>query len=120
MARRRAIAARYDAAFADLPGVARPVVRSTARSSWHLYAIRVDPRRRRAVVEGLHARGIGAHVHYLPVHLHPFYRKQRGFAPGSFPAAEAYYAGAVTLPLFPAMSDADVERVVDAVREVAA
>jgi dTDP-4-amino-4,6-dideoxygalactose transaminase len=48
------------------------------------------------------------------VHLHPWYRKERGFAPGAFPAAEGYYARALTLPLFPAMSDADVERVLDA------
>lgn len=118
--RRRTIAARYDAAFADDPRVRPLAQRSSAHSSWHLYVVRVDPERRRRVIEDLHARGIGAHVHYLPVHLHPWYRKQRGFAPGSFPSAEHYYASAVTLPLFPAMSDADVERVIAAVGEVTA
>jgi UDP-4-amino-4,6-dideoxy-N-acetyl-beta-L-altrosamine transaminase len=120
VARRRALAARYDAAFADDPRVRPLARRSTARSAWHLYVVRVDPARRRGVIEALRERGIGAHVHYLPVHLHPWYRKQRGFAPGSFPAAEDYYARAVTLPLFPAMDDADVDRVVAAVREVTA
>lgn len=120
LARRREIAARYDAAFAGNPHVRPLGQRPGARSAWHLYVVRVDPERRRHVIEQLHARGIGAHVHYLPVHLHPWYRKQRGFAPGSFPGAEGYYARAVTLPLFPALADADVERVISAVREVTA
>ncbi len=118
--RRRAIAARYDAAFADHPGVSPLVQRPGAHSSWHLYVVGVDPERRRAVIEGLHARGIGAQVHYLPVHLHPWYRKHRGFQPGAFPGAERYYESAVTLPLFPAMADEDVERVIVAVGELTA
>jgi dTDP-4-amino-4,6-dideoxygalactose transaminase len=120
VARRREIAARYDAAFADDPRVRPLDQRSTAHSAWHLYVVRVEAQRRRNVIEQLHTRGIGAHVHYLPVHLHPWYRKQHGFAPGSFPGAEAYYASAVTLPLFPAMSDADVDRVIAAMREATA
>ena len=119
--RRRAIAARYDAAFAGHPHVQPLAQRDTARSSHHLYIVQLDVDAgvdRRRVVESLHARGIGAHVHYLPVHLHAWYRKERGFAPGAFPAAERYYARALTLPLFPAMSDADVERVIDALLSV--
>jgi UDP-4-amino-4,6-dideoxy-N-acetyl-beta-L-altrosamine transaminase len=109
--RRREIATRYDEAFADHPATHPLTQRDTARSSYHLYVVQLDADRRR-VVEELRARNIGAHVLYPPVHLHPWYRKERGFAPGAFPAAERYYARALTLPLFPAMSDADVERVV--------
>ena len=116
VARRRAIAARYDAAFADHPRLRPLAQRRGARSSYHLYVVRLAPELdRRRFVEALHARGVGAHVHYIPVHLHPYWRKERGFAPGSFPAAEDYYARAVTLPLFPALRDADVERVIGAV-----
>jgi len=119
VARRRAIAARYDAAFAACP-LLRPLAqRPTARSSYHLYIVRLQLERltrgRREIVERLHAQGIGAHVHYIPVHTHPYYRKELGFRCGDFPWAERYYERALTLPLFPALSDADVERVIDAV-----
>jgi UDP-4-amino-4,6-dideoxy-N-acetyl-beta-L-altrosamine transaminase len=115
--RRRAIAARYDEAFAADPRIHPLTQRDTARSSYHLYVVQLDTDRRR-VVEELHARNIGAHVLYPPIHLHPWYRKERGFAPGAFPAAERYYERCVALPLFPAMSDADVERVIDALLSI--
>jgi perosamine synthetase len=61
---------------------------------------------------------VGTQVHYIPVHLQPYYRERRGYGPGKCPAAEAYYAKSLSLPLYPAMTDAEVERVISAVREV--
>lgn len=134
VARRRAIAARYHAAFADLERsglVRRPlagveearIADATApSSSWHIYVLRIDFERlrttRREVVEHLRARGIGTQVHYYPVPLQPFHARAGGHRPGDFPNAERHYAQALTIPLFPAMSDEDVGRVIDAVREV--
>lgn len=110
VARRAAIAARYDRKLAGLP-LDRPL--PGADSAWHLYAIRLhDAGRRGATYDAMRAAGIGVNVHYIPVHLQPDYA-HRGFAPGDFPQAEAYYAGALTLPLYPGLSEADQDRVVD-------
>lgn len=112
VARRTALADAYDAALSGLP-LRLPGRQPGARSSWHLYVVRVAPERRRAVFEALRADGIGANVHYIPVHLQPWWRRQ-GFAPGDFPAAEAYYAGAISLPLYPGMTGQDQAQVVAA------
>jgi perosamine synthetase len=120
VARRRAIAARYDEAFAVLP--LDPIaVRSDREPSWHLYVIqlrleelRVD---RAAIFQTLRQRGLGVNVHYIPVHFHPYYQRL-GWKKGDFPIAEGAYERLVTLPLFPAMSDEDVERVIDVVTSV--
>lgn len=118
LARRTALADRYDRLLADLP-LERPARRPEARSSWHLYIVRVAPERHRRTFERLRAAGIGAQLHYIPVHLQPYYRRQ-GFAPGQFPKAEAYYARAISLPLFPAMTEANQNRVVAALAEALA
>jgi len=115
-ARRRALAALYDQALAGLP--LRPLGRdSRAVSAWHLYMIRLDlqgiRKTRREVFDSLRAQGIGVNVHYIPVHLQPDYARL-GFTAGMFPEAERYYEEAITLPMFPAMSDTDVARVRDA------
>ncbi len=117
--RRRELAALYDSALAGLP--LRPLARDPRGvSGWHLYMIRLDlaaiGRTRKEVFDGLRRRGIGVNVHYIPVHLQPSYRAL-GFGPGMFPEAERYYEECLTLPLFPAMEDADVDRVVEALRE---
>jgi dTDP-4-amino-4,6-dideoxygalactose transaminase len=118
VARRRAIARRYDAALATVPGL-RPLGESPwAESAYHLYVVRVGADRRRAVFEALRARRLGIQVHYPPVHLQPYYRDRFGYRPGAYPRAEAYAREAISLPIYPAMTDADVERVVAAVREV--
>lgn len=112
--RRRQIADLYDRELSHLP--LRPLARDPRGiSGWHLYMIRLDleairPRTRRQVFESLRAQGIGVNVHYIPVHLQPDYQRL-GFTPGMFPEAERYYEEAVTLPMFPAMSDDDVRRV---------
>jgi perosamine synthetase len=72
-------------------------------------------RTRRELFNILRGRGIGVHVHYIPLHLQPYYRHRYGHARGAFPIAESYYDSALTVPLFPAMTDVEVERVIDAV-----
>jgi len=111
--RRRQLIARYEKLLADLP-VTRPFQSPDGRSAWHLYVVLVDHRRK--VYDALRAAGIGVNVHYIPVHLQPYYRKL-GFKRGDFPNAEAYYERALTLPLFPRMSDADQDQVVRALRK---
>ena len=93
-------------------------------NAWHLYMLRLVLKRmtktRRQVFEALRARGIGVHVHYIPLHLQPYYRDRFGTRRGDFPEAEAFYDAALTIPLFPAMTDAEVGRVIEAVLETVA
>ncbi len=116
--RRRELAARYDRMLADLP-VLLPARRADRESSWHLYPIRLDAARttrsRAEVYGAMRAAGIGVNVHYIPVHLQPYYRG-RGFKPGDFPAAEARYAATLTLPLFYGLTEVQQDVVVAALR----
>lgn len=122
VARRREIAARYDAAFGDLP-LTLPWQHPDSRSSFHLYVIRLRldeiGTSHRAVFEALRAAGIGVNLHYIPVHTQPYYRSM-GFAPGQFPQSERYYAEAISLPMFPTMTDDEQDRVVSALAETLA
>lgn len=113
VARRAALAEAYDAALDGLP-IRLPGRMKGAASAWHLYVIQVAAERRRAIFEALRANGIGVNVHYIPVHLQPWWRAQ-GFSAGDFPAAEAYYDGAISLPIYAGLSDDDQTRVIDAV-----
>ncbi|HEV8388688.1 MAG TPA: UDP-4-amino-4,6-dideoxy-N-acetyl-beta-L-altrosamine transaminase [Dongiaceae bacterium] len=116
--RRRELVARYDRMLADVP-VTRPLTDLLEESAWHLYVIRIDPTRagrtRRQVYDAMRAAGIGVQVHYIPVHLQPYYRAL-GFKPGHCPEAERYSDEALSLPLYPAMSDADQDKVLEALR----
>ena len=117
VARRHAIAARYDAALAGLP-LTTPWQHPDSRSALHLYPIRLhDAARRREVFEALRAAGIGVNVHYIPVHTQPHYHRL-GFRPGDFPEAERYYAGAISLPMFPTLTPAQQDEVVAALARV--
>lgn len=118
VARRRALAKRYRTQLASLP-IRMPTPDGEESSSVHLFVIRVEAKKRRAVFESLRAAGIGVNVHYIPVHLQPYYRRL-GFRPGQFPEAERYYAEAITLPLYPGMRDADQDKVVEALAEALA
>ena len=122
-ARRTHIANQYDALFSDLPELARPPVRGEIVHAWHLYPIRLQLDRlsinRAQFIEELRERGIGTSVHFIPIHLHPYYREALSLGPGDFPVAEAIYEGLISLPIYPRMEDADVERVATAVREIA-
>jgi dTDP-4-amino-4,6-dideoxygalactose transaminase len=112
--RRNELAERYDALLADLP-VRRPQQLPDARSARHLYVIRVGAgsRSRREVFESLRENGIGVNVHYIPVHTQPYYRAM-GFRPEQFPAAMDYYAEAISLPLYPTMTEDQQDAVVGA------
>jgi perosamine synthetase len=120
--RRQQIARRYDASFAKLPPVNPLAVRDNVSHAYHLYVIRLDTTKLRTtrseVFFALRAVGIGVNVHYIPVHLHPFYRERFGTAPGSCPVAEAAYERLITLPIFPRMCEDDVEDVITAVSKV--
>jgi UDP-4-amino-4,6-dideoxy-N-acetyl-beta-L-altrosamine transaminase len=114
--RRRALAASYDAAFAGVPGV-RPL--SSPRwstGSYHLYVIRVPAPERRRIFEHLRSAGLGVNVHYIPVYRHPYYR-EHGFQDTHLRNAEAYYGEAITLPLFPGLTQKQVGEIVAAVRD---
>lgn len=114
--RRQAIAARYGSAFTDLEQLELPSVREGAQPGWHLYVVMVrDPARRRRFFERLREMGVGVQVHYIPVYLHPFYRHM-GYEPGLCPVAEDRYARSVSLPIFPAMTEDDVDAVIERVR----
>ena len=114
--RRNELAARYDELLAELP-VQRPELIDDARSSWHLYPVRVQPanisRSHREVFESLREQGIGVNLHYMPVHLQPYYR-DLGFREGQFPEAESYGKQAISLPMFPTMTDDQQDTVVEA------
>ena len=98
----------------------RPLTDLIDESAWHLYVIRIDPKRtgktRRQVYDAMRAAGIGVQVHYIPVHLQPYYRAL-GFKPGHCPEAERYSDEALSLPLYPAMSDAEQDAVVAALKQ---
>ena len=114
VARRHAIARRYDALLQDMP-VVRPMQTADAYSAYHLYPVRVPRADRLRVFERLREAGIGVNVHHIPVHLQPYYRAM-GFEPGDYPEAERYYAEAISLPLYPTMSEAQQDQVVAALR----
>ena len=120
--RRATIAARYDAAFADLQEIATPVVSPDVQHAWHLYIIRLDLDAleidRAGFIRAMHALNIGTSVHFIPLHLHPYYRRTTGHRPDDFPVALRVYPRVVSLPIYPSMSDDDVADVVDAVRAV--
>lgn len=121
-ARRREIAARYRSALAEVPEVRLQATRPDAQHAYHIVVALLALERLRVsrleVYAALRAEGIGVNVHYIPVHLHPYYRERFGTAPGLCPAAEDAYTRMLTLPAFPAMSDGDVDDVVTALRKV--
>lgn len=118
VARRREIKAAYDRAFSEVEGITLPAETAGAKSSWHLYPLRVPAAERLATYDALRERGILVQVHYVPVHLQPYYRERYGHAPGDFAAAEEYYAREISLPMFPALTDSEQERVIATVLEI--
>lgn len=122
-AARRRIAEAYSDAFADLPEVRAPVCKPGKDHAWHLYVIQLELERlridRRAFIEALRERNIGASVHFIPLHLHPYYRDTFGYRPKDFPVASEVYPRAVSLPIYPNMTVRDVEDVIGAVRAIA-
>jgi UDP-4-amino-4-deoxy-L-arabinose-oxoglutarate aminotransferase len=119
LARREAIARRYEDAFAALPDVGYPIVPAGATSARHLFTIWTPDGRRDAWLEQLQQRGIGVAVNYRAVHLLTYYRDTFGFTRGTFPNAERIGGRTLTLPLYPGMTDAEVDTVIEAVAAVA-
>jgi perosamine synthetase len=117
--RREAIAATYNAAFGGLDTCETPPPARHGVHSWHLYILRLRLDAlavgRREIAQELADAGVGISVHFIPLHLHPAYRAAFGYEPGRFPAAEALFARSLSLPIYPAMTDADVARVADVV-----
>ena len=120
--RRCEIARRYDQAFADVPQVEPLGVMPDVKHAYHLYVVKLDleglSADRGFVFNALRAEGIGVNVHYIPVHLHPYYRRRFNTGPGLCPNAEAAYEQILSLPMFPAMSGRDLEDVIETVNKV--
>lgn len=110
--RRAEITARYNEAFASVDGLRTPVQRAGVDPAWHLYPVRVLGGRRREVFERMRAAGIGVQVNYIPVYWHPVFARQ-GYPRGLCPNAEAFYAEELSLPLYPDLTDNDVDRVIE-------
>lgn len=122
--RRAAIAARYTAAFEALPELQCPAVASDCESSWHLYVLRLNLEAlrldRAAFIRALGARRVHASVHFIPLHLHPYYRETFGYQPQDCPVAYAEYQRVLSLPIYSRMTDAQVDHVIGAVQEIVA
>lgn len=121
---RQTIADRYNEAFEDLSWLTCPQRTGNGnfeptRVAWHLYAAQIDyaeiGKSRAQVIAELLEKGVGTQVHYIPVHTQPYYTTKYGYKEGDFPAAESYYAHCLSLPLFPAMMDEDIQKVICAV-----
>src|SRR6185503_18170405 len=113
--RREFLAGRYDEAFSQIPELETPRVLPDTKSAWHIYILRLRLERLRCnrddFMEALRRENIITSVHYMPVHLQPYYRRRFGFGRGDFPVAERAYRRMLTIPLFPGMTDADQDDV---------
>lgn len=119
--KRRNIVAAYNKAFKTLEEIVTPAEKEGAKSSWHIYVIQLAKTlryKRKEIFETLQKEGIGVQVHHMPVHLLPFYKKAFGYKKGDYPVAEEYYQMAITLPLFPKMTQEEVKKVISVVNEV--
>jgi dTDP-4-amino-4,6-dideoxygalactose transaminase len=124
LARRRAVAETYTRAFAESDALETPVTRPDVEHAWHLYPLRVRPELLRIdrdrFIEELSARNIGTSVHFIPVHVHPYYRNKYGYQPDAYPVAYRNFQRLISLPLHPRLSDQDVQDVIEAVLDVVA
>ncbi len=120
IARRQKIAGKYHGAFADLPWIKPLSVRKDVFHAYHLYVVRLNSKDcimdRTSLFRELRSSGIGANVHYIPVHLHPFYTEHLGTRPGQCPVAETAYEQIISLPIYPGMTDADQGFVIDVLK----
>lgn len=121
-ARRKEIVQQYHTAFGQMPELQIPVERNGVESAWHIYALRLNLEMlkidRSQFIEELKARNIGASVHFIPLHLHQYYRDKYGYKPEDFPVAFRNYQRLVSLPLHPGLSDQDVNDVIEAVNDI--
>jgi UDP-4-amino-4,6-dideoxy-N-acetyl-beta-L-altrosamine transaminase len=124
--RRRQIVGQYNEEFSDVSWLTRPGLRNPAdrdRISWHLYTVQIDFKKigktRTQVMMELRQKGVGTQVLYIPIYLQPWYRQTYGYRHGKCPISEDYYRHALSLPLYPAMRDVDIQRVIESVRALA-
>ena len=119
--KRREIVKKYNEAFRDIKEIIIPTERDYVKSAWHIYPIQLRLEKlkvdRKKIFEELRKKGLGVQVHYLPIHLQPFYRKKFGYKKGDFPIAESYYERAITLPLFPRMTSKEVNRAIKTIKK---
>ncbi len=120
--KRREIAVKYNEAFKDIKEIITPAEKKYVKSAWHIYPIQLCLEKlnvdRKKIFETLQKQGIGVQVHHMLIHLFPFYQKKFGYKKGDFPIAERYYQRALTLPLFPKMTDKEVDKVINVVKKV--
>jgi dTDP-4-amino-4,6-dideoxygalactose transaminase len=120
--RRQAIAWRYSAAFSERPELQVPMDCADCQHAWHLYVLRLNPSTlridRAQFVEELKRRNISSSVHFIPLHVHPYYRETYGYRPEDFPAAFNEYERALSVPIYSKMSDQDVEDVIAAILDI--
>jgi dTDP-4-amino-4,6-dideoxygalactose transaminase len=120
--RRRAVVEQYNTAFSQIPALQTPVERPNVQSAWHLYVLRLNPERlkinRAAFIDQLKERQIGTSVHFIPVHLHPYYRDKYGLKPDDFPVTYQQYQRILSLPLHPGLTDDEVQDVIAAVTDI--
>ena len=107
--KRRNLAARYERIFSEMADVSPLKLKEGRTHAYHLYVVRIPAEKRQAVFERMREAGIGVNVHYIPVHYHPYYRKNLGNAEGLCPVAESEYEQLLTLPLHPAMNENDID-----------
>jgi dTDP-4-amino-4,6-dideoxygalactose transaminase len=116
------LAALYDEGFRDLPEIIRPPALPHVQHAWHLYVIQLDLERltigRNEFIQRLQQARVGCSVHFIPLHLHPYYRNTCGYLPADFPTATAAFERIVSLPLYPKMMESDIERVVSVIRTI--
>jgi dTDP-4-amino-4,6-dideoxygalactose transaminase len=120
--RRQIIAERYDEAFSKLPLKTPVVLNPEDQHAWHLYVIQLDLEQititRDEFIEKMAEKGIGTSVHFIPLHIHPYWRDRYGFSPEDFPVALDCYHRAVSLPIYSKMIDEDIDKVIKAVKEI--
>lgn len=122
--RRVTIAERYQHGLASSDTYRTLMVESDVQHAWHLYIVLINLSalriHRDQVIEELRGRGIGTGVHFIPLHLQPYYQKAWGYRPGDFPVSEGYFNRCISLPIYPGMTDADVDRVISALQDISA
>lgn len=122
IAKRREIAKQYSRELKNIKEIILPQEKDFVKTAWHIYPIQLKLEKlkagRRTIFDKLRKQGIGVQVHYMPLHLHPFYKNNYGYKKGDFPIAEKYYERAVTLPLFPKMTSQEIRKVISAVKKI--
>lgn len=120
--RRREIIAQYNQAFSNMKYLKTPYEPAEIISCFHLYVVQIDftslGKSRSQVMQELRERGVGTQVHYIPVHCQPYYKKMFGYKGGDYPNAEKYYEKALSLPLYPNLSDNNIKKIIKAIKEV--